>query len=184
MEYHRLYPKIKINISSGSSEQVVKRLLAEALEFALVKGAEYFGGYHCKLFYEDELMIIVPTDHPWAVYEYEGVPPEWLTGCPLLRRQPGPLTWRVVGRVFEQFGFQLDPVIYSDNNEVIKRLALEGAGVGIVSNVLVRINMRVGTLEVIRIKLDEGELRRIFRLIYPKQVSNPAAATLIEQLLS
>jgi DNA-binding transcriptional LysR family regulator len=84
----------------------------------------------------------------------------------------------------EQLGLELDPVIYSDNNEVTKRLVLEGAGVGIVSNVVVRINVRVGNLKVVRVKLDEGELRRIFWLIYPKQVSNPAAAALIDQLLS
>ncbi len=182
MEYQRHYPKIKINVTSGSSESVTKRLLAGELEFAIVEGVEHFEGYHRKLFYEDELVIIVPTDHPWAAFEE--VPPEWLTECPLIMRQPGSVTWRVVERMFEQLGLELNPIIYSDNNEVTKRLVLEGAGVGIVSNVVVRINVRVGNLKVVRVKLDEGELRRIFWLIYPKQVSNPAAAALIEQLLS
>ncbi len=182
MEYQQLYPNIKINVSSGSSEHVIKRLLAGQLEFAIVEGVEHFEGYHRKLFYEDELVLIVPPDHPWAAYEE--VPPEWLVKIPLIMRQPGSVTWRVVERMFEQLGLELNPVMYTDNNEVTKRLVLEGAGVGIVSNVVVRINVRVGNLKVVRVKLDEGELRRIFWLVYPKQVSNPAAAALIDQLLA
>jgi DNA-binding transcriptional LysR family regulator len=59
---------------------------------------------------------------------------------------------------------------------------LEGAGVGIVSNVVVRPNVKVGNLRALRIK--GMELRRLFWLIYPEELGNPAAEALRDMLLS
>lgn len=180
--FQKMYPGVKIRVGSGSSERVTERLMAGELEFGIVEGVGHFEGFHRKLFYEDELVVAVTPEHPWAAYEE--IPPEWLTTQPIVMRQPGSVTWRVVERVFEQLGLELNPVIYTDSNEVTKRLVVEGAGVGIISSVVVRMNVKVCNLKVVRVRLASGELRRIFWLVYPKQVSNPAAAALLELLLS
>ncbi|MCS7058802.1 MAG: LysR family transcriptional regulator [Meiothermus sp.] len=179
-EFKRLHPEIRIRLESGSSEQLTRRLLQGEIEMAVVEAVEHMEGFERTLFYEDELVLIVPPEHPWA--KREEVEPEQLAKVPLIVREPGAMTYRVLGSALEQAGLEINPVFYTDNHEVTKRLVLEGAGVGIVSSVVVRPNLKVGNLRTLRIK--GMELRRLFWLIYPKEAGNPAADALREMLAS
>ncbi len=179
-EFKRLYPDIRIKLESGSSEQLTRRLLQGEIELAVVEAVEYFQGFQRHLFYEDELVVIVPPEHPWA--KKEEIAPEQLAEVPLIVREPGAMTFRVLGSALEQAGLEVNPVFYTDNHEVTKRLVLEGAGVGIVSSVVVRPNLKVGNLRALRVK--GMELRRLFWLIYPSEANNPAAETLRNMLVS
>ncbi|MGK0617298.1 LysR family transcriptional regulator [Meiothermus cerbereus] len=179
-EFKRLYPEIRIKLESGSSEQLTRRLLQGEIELAVVEAVEHFQGFQRHLFYEDELVVIVPPEHPWA--KKEEIAPEQLAEVPLIVREPGAMTFRVLGSALEQAGLEVNPVFYTDNHEVTKRLVLEGAGVGIVSSVVVRPNLKVGNLRALRIK--GMELRRLFWLFYPSETGNPAAETLRNMLVS
>ncbi len=179
-EFKRLYPEIRIKLESGSSERLTQRLLQGEVELAVVEAVEHLEGFERKLFYEDELVVIVPPEHPWA--RKEEITPEQLVEVPLILREPGAMTYRVLGSALEQAGLKINPVFYTDNHEVTKRLVLEGAGVGIVSNVVVRPNVKVGNLRALRIK--GMELRRLFWLLYPAEAGNTAAEALRTMLAS
>ncbi|WP_135256779.1 LysR family transcriptional regulator [Thermus caldilimi] len=180
--FHDAHPGVRVHVESGSSERLAERLLIGEVEFAVLEGVEHWEGYERHLFYEDELVLIVPPDHPWA--GRETIPPEWLREETLIVRKPGSMTWRALERAFEQAGLELNPIFYTDNNEVTKRLVLAGAGVGIVSRVVVQPNLKVGNLRALRLAAPVGEIRRYFWLVHPKNVANPAARTLISLLRS
>jgi len=179
-EFKRLYPDVRIKLESGSSEQLTQRLLRGEIELAVVETVEHLQGFQRHLFYEDELVVIVPPEHPWA--KRDEISPEQLSDVPLIVREPGAMTFRVLGSALEQAGLEVNPVFYTDNHEVTKRLVLEGAGVGIISSVVVRPNLKVGNLRVLRIK--GMELRRLFWFFYPNEASNPAAEVLRNTLIS
>ncbi|RDI95384.1 LysR family transcriptional regulator [Meiothermus sp. QL-1] len=179
-EFKRLYPEIRVKLESGSSERLTQRLLQGEIELAVVESVEHLEGFERTLFYEDELVVIVPPEHPWA--KKEDINPEQLVEVPLIVRDPNAMTYRVLGSALEQAGLEINPVFYTDNHEVTKRLVLEGAGVGIVSSVVVRPNVKVGNLRALRIR--GMELRRLFWLIYPAQAGNPAAEALRAMLTS
>lgn len=178
--FHQEHPGIRVHLESGSSERLAERLRMGELEFAILEGVEGWEGYDRRLFYEDELVLIVPPEHPWA--NRSTVPPTWLAQESLVVRKPGSMTWRVLERAFEQAGLELKPTFYTDNNEVTKRLVMAGAGVGIVSRVVIQPNLKVGNLRALRLEEPVGELRRIFWLVYPRNVANPAAQALIALL--
>ncbi|GAA6743122.1 MULTISPECIES: LysR family transcriptional regulator [Thermus] len=180
--FHDTHPGVRVYVESGSSERLAERLLIGEVEFAVLEGVEHWEGYERHLFYEDELVLIVPPDHPWA--GRETIPPEWLKEETLIVRKPGSMTWRALERAFEQAGLELNPIFYTDNNEVTKRLVLAGAGVGIVSRVVVQPNLKVGNLRALRLAAPVGEIRRYFWLVHPKNVANPAARALISLLRS
>lgn len=173
-EFKRLHPEVRVTLESGSSERLTQRLLRGEVELAVVEAVEHLEGYARQLFYEDELVVIVTPEHPWA--NREEIKPEQLAEVPLIVREPGAMTYRVLGSALEQAGLEVKPVFYTDNHEVTKRLVLEGAGVGIVSSVVVRPNLKVGNLRALRIR--GMELRRLFWLIYPQPLGNPAAEAL------
>jgi len=179
-DFKRLHPEIRVRLESGSSEQLSQRLVRGDVELAVIEQIEQLPGFSRHLFYEDELVVAVPPEHPWACWEE--VEPHRLAEVPLILREPGAMTYRVLGAALEQAGLQINPVFHTDNHEVTKRLVLEGAGVGIVSSVVVRPNVRVGNLRALRI---QGlELRRLFWLVYPENIGNPAAEALKKLLLS
>lgn len=179
-EFKRLHPEIRITLESGSSERLTQRLVQGEIELAVVEAVEHLKGFSRQLFYEDELVVIVPPEHPWA--KREEIEATWLAEVPLIVRDPGAMTYRVLGRALEQAGLEVRPVFYTDNHEVTKRLVLEGAGVGIVSSVVVRPNLRVGNLRALRIR--GMELRRLFWLLYPEPLRNPAAEALKDLLVA
>lgn len=179
-EFKRLYPDIRVKLESGSSERLTQRLMQGEIELAVVEAVEHLEGFERQLFYEDELVVIVSPEHPWA--KKEEIAPERLAEVPLIVREPGAMTFRVLGSALEQAGLEVNPVFYTDNHEVTKRLVLEGAGVGIVSSVVVRPNVKVGNLRALRIK--GMELRRLFWLFYPTEAGNPAAEALRGMLAS
>lgn len=179
-EFKRLHPEIRITLESGSSERLTQRLVQGEIELAVVEAVEHLKGFSRQLFYEDELVVIVPPEHPWA--KREEIEATWLAEVPLIVRDPGAMTYRVLGRALEQAGLEVRPVFYTDNHEVTKRLVLEGAGVGIVSSVVVRPNLRVGNLRALRIR--GMELRRLFWLLYPEPLGNPAAEALKDLLVA
>ncbi|RTH00462.1 LysR family transcriptional regulator [Thermus scotoductus] len=181
-KFHEAHPGVRVHVESGSSERLAERLRLGELELAVLEGVERWEGYERHLFYEDELVLIVPPEHPWAARE--AVPPEWLREETLVVRKPGSMTWRALERAFEQAGLELNPIFYTDNNEVTKRLVLAGAGVGIVSRVVVQPNLKVGNLRALRLAAPVGEIRRYFWLVHPKNVANPAARALISLLRS
>jgi len=178
--FHDSHPGVRVHVESGSSERLAERLRMGEVEFAVLEGVEHWEGYERHLFYEDELVLIVPPEHPWA--KRETIPPDWLTQETLIVRKPGSMTWRALERAFEQAGLELNPIFYTDNNEVTKRLVLAGAGVGIVSRVVVQPNLKVGNLRALRLSEPVGEIRRYFWLVHPKAVANPAAQALIDLL--
>jgi len=179
-KFHEAHPGVRVHLESGSSERLAERLRLGELELAVLEGVERWEGYERHLFYEDELVLIVPPEHPWAARE--AVPPGWLREETLVVRKPGSMTWRVLERAFEQAGLELNPTFYTDNNEVTKRLVMAGAGVGIVSRVVVQPNLKVGNLRALRLAPPVGEIRRYFWLVHPKAVTNPAAQALIDLL--
>ncbi len=179
VQFKRAHPGVRIALESGSSERLTERLLRGEIEMAVVEAVEELDGFARILFYEDELVVIVPPDHPWAPREEVEA---WELGeVPLITRAPGTMTYQLLASALEQRGVQVRPVFYTDNNEVTKRLVLEGAGVGVVSSVVVRPNVKVGNLRTLRIR--GLELRRLFWLLYPeKALGNPAAEALREFL--
>lgn len=179
-EFKRLHPEIRISLESGSSERLTQRLLQGDIELAVVEVLEHLEGFGRHLFYEDELVVIVPPEHPWS--KLEEIAPERLGEVPLIVREPRAMTYRVLEIAFEQAGLEVNPVFHTDNHEVTKRLVLEGAGVGIVSNVVVRPNVKVGNLRVLRLK--GMELRRLFWVVYPEHSGNPAAEAMRGMLAS
>jgi len=180
-QFHQAHPGVRVHLESGSSERLAERLRLGELELAVLEGVEHWEGYVRHLFYEDELVLIVPPDHPWA--SWEEIPPEWLARESLVVRKPGSMTWRVLERAFEQAGLEITPAFYTDNNEVTKRLVMAGAGVGIVSRVVIQPNLKVGNLKALRLGPPVGELRRYFWLTHPKTLSNPAAEALVQLML-
>jgi len=60
--YHRSYPQVELNLVTGSSAEILKRLLAYQIDGALVAGEISQEGLLVEKAYEEEMVLVTPAD--------------------------------------------------------------------------------------------------------------------------
>jgi DNA-binding transcriptional LysR family regulator len=109
-------------------------------------------GFLARVWRQEELVVIVPPDHPWA--ELPGIPGALLTGAPLLGGEPGTGTGRLLARYFGDAARELKVTMRLGSTEAVKQWVKAGLGVSLVLAGTVADERRDGTLAAIPL---EGE---------------------------
>ncbi len=104
---HERHLSVELSIANSSAARTM--VLEGRAELGLV--ADYPGADGAGLvespFWEDEIVVGVPDGHPWA--ELEEIDPEQLVATPLIMRDPGASSRRVVSSALESVGLSLAP---------------------------------------------------------------------------
>jgi DNA-binding transcriptional LysR family regulator len=156
-------PRIRLTVKSGNTEQVAAWVLSGDAELGLVEGPAASKELTVERFLEDRLALIVPRGHRWAG---EQMALAALTATPLLMREQGSGTRRVTEQALRRAGLRMNQLTIAmelDSTEAIVSGVEAGLGVGFVSELAIRKELRLGTLATARI---QGlEIRRPFSLI-------------------
>ncbi len=161
----RIYPRVRVTAISGNTDEVIEALLAHRIQLALIEGPAQRKELHVEPFMEDQLVLVVPAAHEWAGQEIE---PEALAAEPLLVREFGSGSRRVVEQALEQAGVRikdLTPAIALDSTEGLLSAVEAGLGITFVSRWAVRHHLALGSLKLARVK--GLELSRSLSLAYP-----------------
>jgi DNA-binding transcriptional LysR family regulator len=133
-EFRRQNPQVEIRLTSGNTEEIVTALLEHRIALGLVEGPPRRREVRVEPYLADELLLIVPRGHEWA--ERGSVPCKDLTTMPLLMRERGSGTRRVVELALEKRGVrmsELNIAMELDSTEAIKSAVEAGLGAGFVS---------------------------------------------------
>ncbi len=105
---HERHLSVELSITNSSGGRtLVLEGRAELGVVAAGAAAAETAGLLESPFWEDEIVLGVPTGHPWA--DVEEVPPEQLVATPMIMRDPGASSRRVVSRTLEALGLSLAP---------------------------------------------------------------------------
>ena len=176
-EFHREYPQVHLSVHSGNTEEIVTALEAQKISLGLLEGPARRRDVHAEPFLDDELVLMVPASHEWA----GGLPihAAQLASAPLLMREQGSGTRRVVELALEKAGLKLKSLKIAmelDSTEAIKSAVEAGLGVGFASRWATYKEVEMGTLRLVEI----AGLRvlRQFTLAYPAgpEPQGPAGA--------
>jgi DNA-binding transcriptional LysR family regulator len=158
-------PRIRLTLRSGNTEQVSGWVLQGEAELGLIEGPSTHKELAKEHFLDDRLLLIVPRGHIWTAQQ---VPLASLTSAPLLMREQGSGTRRVIEQALRRAGLRLNQLQIAmelDSTEAILAGVEAGLGVGFVSEWAIRKELRLGTLAIAQIAgLD---IRRAFSLIRP-----------------
>jgi DNA-binding transcriptional LysR family regulator len=158
-------PRIRLTLRSGNSEQVSGWVLHGEAELGLIEGPSTHKELSKEYFLDDRLLLIVPRGHAWVAQQ---VPLAALASAPLLMREQGSGTRRVIEQALRRAGLRLNQLHIAmelDSTEAILAGVEAGFGVGFVSEWAIRKELRLGTLAIAQIAgLD---IRRAFSLIRP-----------------
>lgn len=177
----RRHAQLQIAVVSGNTERVVHLLQEGEIEVGLVEGPPGSSDVRARKFLEDELVLVTAPGHAWARAAKEGIPAEWLQHEPLILREHGSGTRRVIETALKKAGLKLPGlrvVLELDSTEAIKLAVQEQLGVALVSRWAILGERQSGALREIPIR--DLRLRRWLQSIYPQGPlpEGPAAAFL------
>jgi DNA-binding transcriptional LysR family regulator len=165
-EFHREYPQVRLAVESGNTEEIVNALGEQRVTLGLIEGPARRRDVHAEPFLEDELVLVVPASHEWAVSG--SIQVSQLNGAPLLMREQGSGTRRVIELALEKAGVKMKALriaLALDSTESIKSAVEAGLGVGFASRWAIYKEVEMGTLRVVEIR--GLRVLREFTLVYP-----------------
>lgn len=147
------YPNVRMSMVSGNTEEIVEAVAEEKVALGIIEGPPMRRDVKIEPMAPDELVLIVSPAHPWA--QRKGViAVEELTTVPLLLRERGSGTRRVVERALKEAGVPLKSLKVAmelDSTEAIISGVEAELGVGFVSRWAISKVLRLGTVKVVKV---------------------------------
>ncbi len=129
-ELRARHPQTEVSVASGTSEALVKQILAGALDLAFVSLPVAAHGIQTELLLEDELIAIAHPQHPHA--RQRVISAFALAGEPLILGERGGNTRRLIDQYFAEAGLKPKVIMELSRLASIRRMVEAGLGVGIV----------------------------------------------------
>jgi DNA-binding transcriptional LysR family regulator len=164
--FQQAHPRVKLQIRSGNTEEVVEWLIEGRIEIGLIEGPALRKDVRVEPFMEDELILLFPANHPWRKRSELTV--DDLKGAPFLLRERGSGSRRVLEAALEKAGLKvkdLEIVMELDSSEAIISSVESGLGIGFVTRAAVLPRLPLGRIATARIR--GLRIPRDFSLVYP-----------------
>ena len=172
-------PRVELSVKSGNTSQVTGWVAEGEADLGLIEGPPTRREVLAEHFLDDRIELIVPRNHPWARAAAQPVALAALTSVPMLTREEGSGTRRVIEDALSSAGLrpaQLQILMELDSTEAIISGVEAGLGIGFVSELAIQKELRLRTLA--RVPVAGLEIRRAFSLIRQAGplAAGPAAA--------
>jgi len=179
-DFRKTHPKIKIHLFVANMQGVIELLNAGNINVGLVEGDVKRQKIVVDKLLSDELLLIVPTHHPWAKRKEVSV--SELIEEPFILREAGSGTRQTIEKFLARHGIALQGMKVSmvlGTTQAIKEAVENGLGVSIVSRWAVRKEIKYGILSMLSFK--EEKILRNFSLITHK---NSVSSHAVEEFLT
>jgi len=163
-EYQRIYPQIKLHITTGSSDQIEQKILDNEIDLGVIEGIVHSDMIVAENFLEDELGVFCGITHPLSAKST--ITLLELSQQALLLREENSGTREYIESFFEMEGINIVPMWESTGTQTLVNAAALGLGVTILPVVL--INEFNNRDKLKRLQLSGIELKRKFKIIYHK----------------
>jgi len=163
-EFRQRYPNVNLSMQMGNSREVMRCLRDGIIEIGIVSEPIQENRFVTLPFYQDDLTLIVPPDHPWC--RKKTIDAERLFEENFIVREPGSGTREVYMKALKELypRKKLRIAMVLGSTEAIKRGVIGKLGVSIVSHLACRLETEQGVLRKIRVKgLD---MKRHFDIVY------------------
>ncbi len=177
--FQDLYPRIKVFLSEGSSDELVKGVMDHHVELALTARIPYPKKISTKPFSRDRIVVVVSPDS--ELLKKEEVSLRDLSRLPIICRDEGSATRLATSAAFRSMGLKPSSVIESENTEFIKDMVKKNRGYSLLASISVRTEIRQGCLR--EVKLKDRCLALDIDVIHRKgKTLSPAASTFVKFL--
>lgn len=177
--FQDLYPRIKVVLSEGSSDELVKGVMNHQVELAFTARVPYPNSISTKPFSRDRIVVVVSPDS--ELLEKQEVSLQDLSRLPIICRDAGSATRLATSAAFRRVGLKPSSTIESGNTEFIKDMVRKNKGYSLLASICVRTEIRQGCLGEVRLK--DRELTLDIDVIHRKgKTLSPPASTFVKSL--
>ncbi len=166
-DFRKTRPKIKVHLQVGNTKRIVELLKGGNIDIGLVEGEVPKQKITSEKLLEDELVLIVPPQHPFAKKKEVSI--FEITTEPFIVREEGSGTRQMIEKYLEKHGISLNNMnitMILGSTEAIKNAVEHGMGISIISRWAALKEERFGTFKTLSFK--EEKFLREFTLIYQK----------------
>ena len=187
-EFRARHPAVELGLTIANTDEIKTRLLDRTLDLGLTEGAPPAGGdLDARIFSKDELVVIAPPTHPFAVKAAGRGRPKPITVAqlcaqPHVVRESGSGTREVVDQALAAHGTHINQVALTlSATEAIKRAVTAGLGLAIVSRLCVGAELESGLL--VEVPVRDLKLRRpLYELTLSGRQPSPSARAFVALL--
>jgi DNA-binding transcriptional LysR family regulator len=169
------FPHISVNMKVINTKQILDDVLSHLLTFGLVETEVSHADLHTEAVLSDELMLILPSDHP--LNKQESIHFEDLLPYPFVLREKGSGTREVMEKELHRCGQQLNQlriVMEMSSTGAIKSAVEAGIGLTLLSPASVKHEVALG-LFALR-SIEQFSFKREFHAIYLNSTLLPISA--------
>jgi DNA-binding transcriptional LysR family regulator len=187
-KFRRDHPAVELELTIGNTEEIKNRLKDHTLDIGLTEGVPPESAeLSVRVFYEDELIVIAPPDHPLTLRNKQGrrklITARQLSAHPMILREEGSGTRAVVERALAARGAAIGNIALTlSSTEAIKRAVTAGLGLAIVSRLTVSLELRNGMLVELPIR-DLAVRRSLHQLTLRARQLSPSSEAFSELLM-
>jgi len=175
------HPKVRFSLDIGDSDEIYTWLDNKRIDFGVVGQRQDGSKYEYSLLADDELLITVAADHPWAGQEVE---PHELTNYPFIQREEGSGTRASYEAALRQIGVDPDslPTVFcAGSTSAVLTAVLAGMGYAFCSQWALQNTLTLGHLATARIK-GLTMSRGFYVVAHRTRFQTPAASELLSFL--
>ena len=152
--FHQKYPHLAINLTIADSRRIEKAILAGKLEIGVIGSKSESSALLCQKLWQDELVLAVPAEHPWA--KRKSIPLKALLKEPFILREKGSGTLKILETYLNQNKTEglhaFDVRARFGSSTAIKEGIKAGLGLSILSKRALGTEVKAGLLTILRVE--------------------------------
>jgi DNA-binding transcriptional LysR family regulator len=177
--FQDFFPRIKVLLAEGASDELVRGVLNHQFELALVARVPYPERINVIPFSKDQVIVVISPES--KLVGRAEVSLEELNEQPVICRDAGSATRFAMWSEFEKLGLKPSALVEAGNTEFIKDMVKKDKGYSFLASICVRNEIKRGELATVRLK--GGEFTLDMDIIHLKgKTLSPAAATFLNFL--
>jgi len=178
-QYLREFPEVNVHVEYARPNKIYDDAIAGRIDLGIVAYPSKHPQIAMTPFREDRLVVVCPTEHPFASLKRISV--SRLNGEPFVAYERDISTRKAIDQFFRERDITVRYVGEYDNIETIKRAVEIGQGISIIPQASIRHELERGTVKIVQ--LADEALMRPLGIIYKKgRHLSPAAGKFIEIL--
>ena len=161
------YPEVEIQLEVTNTQHIVDHILEKKLDIGLIEGPVHEENIISQSFMQDELLVVLPFNHPLAVKK--NLTLKELASLPFVLREKGSGTREVIESALTKAGLDLKTlktVMELGNTQAVIGAVEAGLGATILSGLAVSKEIQLKTVKTCNIS--NVSIVRNFSLIYNK----------------
>jgi DNA-binding transcriptional LysR family regulator len=173
-------PRTRVALRVGNSQQIARMVRGRTADVGFVESPEVPDGLDSTVVGEDELVVVVAPDHPWA-RRRRPLPLHTLAATPLVLREQGSGTRDATREVLAHAGELAPPAAELGSTTAIKAAVAAGEAPSVLSRLAVA--AETGDRRLAEVRVDRPELlRRRFRAVWPPDAPPTGAAAALVRI--